>query len=231
MSAAVLSAALDWSQIDTVLLDMDGTLLDLYFDNHFWRVHVPRRYAEIHDLDPEIAHARLMTHYAAHHGTLAWYCLDFWGRELALDIVALKEEVAHLIALRPDTVDFLSSLRASGRRVSLVTNAHPQSVDLKMRRTGIAHWFDAMISSHALGLPKEHAEFWPRLRQVEPFDPERTLFIDDSLAVLKAARAHGIRHVLAVCNPDSSLPANHFEDFVGIHSFIEVGPILPREAG
>ena len=37
---------LDWHTIDTVLLDMDGTLLDLYYDNHFWREHVPMRFAE-----------------------------------------------------------------------------------------------------------------------------------------------------------------------------------------
>jgi putative hydrolase of the HAD superfamily len=31
--------------IDTVLLDMDGTILDLKFDSHFWRELVPTKYA------------------------------------------------------------------------------------------------------------------------------------------------------------------------------------------
>ena len=31
----------DWSRIDHVLLDLDGTLLDLDFDNHFWQTLVP----------------------------------------------------------------------------------------------------------------------------------------------------------------------------------------------
>ena len=35
------SPELDWTSIDTVLLDMDGTLLDLRFDNWFWQEHVP----------------------------------------------------------------------------------------------------------------------------------------------------------------------------------------------
>ena len=34
----------DWRAIDTVLLDMDGTLLDLRFDNYFWLELVPRKY-------------------------------------------------------------------------------------------------------------------------------------------------------------------------------------------
>jgi 5'-nucleotidase len=33
---------LDWNNIDTVLLDMDGTLLDLAFDSQFWLQDVPQ---------------------------------------------------------------------------------------------------------------------------------------------------------------------------------------------
>jgi FMN phosphatase YigB (HAD superfamily) len=118
---------IEWSQIDTVFLDMDGTLLDLYFDNHFWREHMPRRYAEYHGLDEAVARSHLDAHYDRHAGTLNWYCVDFWSSELALDIVALKEEVVHLIAVRPDVPAFLQAVRASGRRVTMVTNAHPKA--------------------------------------------------------------------------------------------------------
>ena len=45
-----MTAPLPWPEIHTVLLDMDGTLLDLRFDNHFWRELVPERYAERHGL-------------------------------------------------------------------------------------------------------------------------------------------------------------------------------------
>lgn len=30
-----------WQEVDTVLLDMDGTLTDLAFDNYFWQTLVP----------------------------------------------------------------------------------------------------------------------------------------------------------------------------------------------
>ena len=215
---------LDWSQIDTVFLDMDGTLLDLYFDNHFWREHMPRRYAEYHGLDEAVARERLAQHYDRHAGTLNWYCIDFWSSELALDVVQLKEEVVHLIAVRPDVPAFLQALRASGRRVVMVTNAHPKSLGLKMRETRIDAWFDALISSHRLGLPKEHPDFWAALQAIEPFDPQRTLFVDDSLPVLESALAYGIAHLLAVCNPDSKQPHKDSGEFRGITSFAEVMP-------
>ena len=218
------TSVIDWSQIDTVFLDMDGTLLDLHFDNHFWLEHMPRRYAEYHGLAPEIARANLTEHYQRHAGTLNWYCLDFWSSELAMDIVQLKEEVVHLIAVRPDVPAFLSAVRAAGRRVVMVTNAHPKSLGLKMRETRIDTYFDALISSHELGMPKEHEDFWRCLQTVEPYHCERTLFVDDSLPVLKSAQAYGIAHLLAVCNPDSKQPHKDCGEFRGITSFAEVMP-------
>ncbi len=215
---------IDWSRIDTVFLDMDGTLLDLHFDNHFWREHMPRRYAEYHGLDEAVARERLNGHYERHAGTLNWYCIDFWSSELALDVMQLKEEVLHLIAVRPDVPAFLKALHDSGRRVVMVTNAHPKSLGLKMRETRLDAWFDALISSHQIGLPKEHPDFWQALQGVEPFDKARTLFVDDSLPVLESAKAYGIAHLLAVCNPDSKLPHKECGEFEGIASFGEVMP-------
>ncbi|MFN3716916.1 MAG: GMP/IMP nucleotidase [Thiobacillus sp.] len=215
---------IDWRQIDTVFLDMDGTLLDLHFDNHFWREHMPRRYAEYHGLDEIMARDHLHRHYERHAGTLNWYCIDFWSSELALDIVQLKQEVAHLIAVRPDVPAFLHALRESGRRVVMVTNAHPKSLDLKMRETRLDAWFDALVSSHQIGLPKEHPDFWQALQRVERFDKSRTLFVDDSLPVLESARAYGIAQLLAVCNPDSKMPQKDCGDFMAITSFGQVMP-------
>ena len=45
---------IDWDSIDTVLLDMDGTLLDLHFDNYFWTEHLPDIYSRKHQLDETI---------------------------------------------------------------------------------------------------------------------------------------------------------------------------------
>lgn len=216
--------AIDWPRIERVFLDMDGTLLDLHYDNYFWQEHVPRRYAEFHGLAPEHARAKLAERYARHSGTLDWYCVDFWSSELALDIAALKAEIAHLIAVRPDVPAFLAAVRGSGRRVVMVSNAHPKSIDLKMRRTGLEAYFDALVSSHELGVPKEHPDFWERLQAVEPFVPERTLLVDDSLPVLASAKAYGVGQLLAISNPDSRQPAKDSGTFAAIASFAEVMP-------
>ena len=214
----------DWSRIDTVLLDMDGTLLDLNFDNHFWQTHLPRRYAEARGLAPEAGREELMARYHALAGTLAWYSVDFWETELEMDIMRFKEEVAHLIDIHPHVVEFLDAVRASGRRVVLATNAHHKSVTLKMARTGLSPRFDAIVSSHALGAAKEEQEFWRRLATVEPFVPERSLLVDDSLPVLDSARRYGIAQLVAVKKPDTQRPAKDTGDYPAIDDFSELMP-------
>jgi putative hydrolase of the HAD superfamily len=213
---------LDWPAIDTVLLDMDGTLLDLHFDNHFWQAHVPLAYAAAKGLPHDVAREELMARYHARAGTLAWYSVDFWATELELDIMRLKEEVAHLIAVHPAVDDFLAALRAAGKRIVLATNAHHKSITLKMAKTGLEPHFDAIVSSHALGHAKEARAFWAGLAQIEPFDPARTLLVDDSLPVLDAARAYGIRHLLAIRRPDTRQPLKDTTPYRAIDSFAEL---------
>jgi putative hydrolase of the HAD superfamily len=216
---------LDWAAIETVLLDMDGTLLDLHYDNHFWQVYVPEKYAEKHGLDYAEAHAECFRRYDAKLGTLDWYCVDYWTEQLNLDIVALKEELAHLIAVHPDVPEFLKAARAAGKRVVLVTNAHHKSLTLKMQRTGLDIHFDAIHSAHAFGFAKEQPGFWGRLAEVEAFAPGRSLLVDDSLPVLRSARAYGIAHLRAIHKPDTHLPAKDVGEFDAIHGFRELLPI------
>jgi putative hydrolase of the HAD superfamily len=222
---------LDWEIIDTVLLDMDGTLLDLHFDNHFWLQHVPLRYAEARGLPLEQARSELLRRYGDIQGTLEWYCVDHWSRELGLDIALLKEEVDHLIAVHPHVTEFLDLLQAAGRRRVLVTNAHQKSLGLKMQRTRLRDRLDAVCCSHDLGLPKESDAFWPRLREIEPFDPARTLFVDDSLAVLRSAQRFGIGQLLAIRQPDSRQAERVVDEFPAVRGFSELLPGLRAVAG
>ncbi len=210
---------LNWRDIDTVLLDMDGTLLDLHFDNHFWLEHLPQRYAEHHGISRAMAELELMPLFEAHAGKLTWYCLDFWSAELKLSVRDLKREVAHLIALRPDADRFLAALRQAGKRVVLITNAHRDSLSLKLEKVELAPWFDRLISSHDYGFPKEDQQFWFALQQDFPFDPARSLFIDDSLPILRSARRFGVAHLLAVRQPDSRKGPKDTEEFAAVEDY------------
>lgn len=210
---------LNWNEIDTVLLDMDGTLLDLHFDNHFWVEYLPRRYAEHHGQSVEWGKAEIYPLMAEKQGQLDWYCLDFWTRELGVPIVELKREIAHLISLRTDAESFLKALQHSGRQVILITNAHRDSLSLKMERVELMTYFQRLISSHDFGFPKEAQAFWYALQDEVPFDPERTLFIDDSLNILRSARDYGVAHLLAVRQPDSRGALRDTEEFDAVEDY------------
>ena len=222
----------DWSAIDTVLLDMDGTLLDLAYDKRFWEEHLPRRFAASRGVSVEEAHRLMRPVFESTAGTLDWYCINHWSRALALDIAALKRSTRHELDWLPDARDFLDRVRASGRRLALVTNAHPEILAIKDAHLGIRRRFDAVYSSHDFGVPKEDAQFWGRLATREPFDPARTLFADDNAAVLEAARGHGIRWLYAVRRPVRRAPVRAPNGFAGVESVLELAQDLaPRTPG
>jgi len=210
---------LNWSEISTVLLDMDGTILDLHFDNHFWLEYFPIRYSEYHGINIEEAEQQLMNRYKELTGTIEWYCLDYWTEFTQMPIAELKREIQHLIQLREDADEFLTALKQSGREVILVTNAHPDALSLKIERTQLDKYFDALYSTHEFGVVKESQLLWGKLQAKQGFDLNNTLFVDDSLPVLKSAQKYGIKHILAVENPDSKKPANSFADFTSISDY------------
>ena len=216
---------LDWNKIDSVFLDMDGTLLDLHFDNHFWLEHVPQRYAEKHGLSRQAALDKLIPLFKSIEGTINWYCIDHWTKELDLDIALLKEEVQHLIQVHPFVIEFLENLAKAGKRRVLVTNAHQKSLDLKMKNTPLSGLLDHVISAHQLGIPKEEYSFWAKLKTLEHYDPQRTILIDDNLAALNSAKEYGIKHLLAIYKPDSQAGLKNVGAFQAIHSFKEIMPI------
>lgn len=201
---------------------MDGTLLDLHFDNYFWLHFMPTKYAELNGLAQHEAHNVLKQASDETQGTLNWYCLDYWSERLNMPVAQLKHDVVEKIQYRPYVKDFLGMLKQQGKRSVIVTNAHRDSVDLKMSKTGLDQFVDRIISSHDYREPKESQYFWRHLRSDEPFNLDNTLLIDDSQAVLKSAATFGFKHLLTIFHPDSQKEPNTQSEHPGIHHFNEL---------
>lgn len=223
---------LAWKDIHTVLLDMDGTLLDLHFDNHFWLEHLPKKLAIKRGVSLQQAKDLMTVEYEQVVGTLSWYCLDFWTDKLDIDIVEAKREIQHLISMRDDSLPFIDALKATGRKVILVTNAHPDSLSLKVEHTQLDQHIDELISTHEFAVTKESQELWRQLHIKLGFNPQNTLFVDDSLGILKAAQDFGIKHLLAVSNPDSKQAVRDISEYPSIQDYrylladIEGSPVI-----
>jgi putative hydrolase of the HAD superfamily len=219
------SLAPEWHEIETVCLDMDGTVLDLRFDNMFWLDVLPRRWGEARGLDAPTSIATLKARFDAKRGTLDWYCIDHWSEELGFDIAALKSELRAEIRYLPGAIDFLDRMRAIGKRTLLTTNAHPISLAIKKEQVGLDRHFDELVSSHEFGVPKESPEFWIRLARGHGVLASSTLFVDDSAAVLAAAREAGVRWLYQVLQPDSTLPAHVVSPGIaGIRALADLAP-------
>lgn len=213
---------INWNRIDHVLLDMDGTLLDRYFDDYFWEHLVPEKFAEKNDITFGKAKEEIFKRYKIHEGTLNWTDLDFWSSELNLDIPALKEQVKHLIEVHPYVEEFLSMLKKQKKKIFLVTNAHYKSIDIKLKKILLGKYFNSVITSFDLGHPKESYDFWKEAEKTIHFKKERTLLIDDTISVLRAARIYGIRYLILKEKPSSKLktvPIPHEDEFISLEDF------------
>ena len=205
-----------FEECETLMLDMDGTVLDLAYDNFMWLQHVPECYAEVNDMSPEQARKMLYSEFSKAGGDLRWYCLDHWSDFLGLDIIQLHRDNHLRIGYLPGAREFLEVVRERHIRVLLVTNSHVETLNLKDEVTGVTQYFDGIHSSHHYGFAKERQEFWHALQESENFDPATTMFVDDTQRVLQSAATYGVERPVAITRPDTSEPHRESGDFVEI---------------
>lgn len=222
MTIGEIKASLSTGDIDCVLLDMDGTLLDKYFDDYFWEHLVPEKYADKHAITFGRAKEELLAKYKAHEQTLNWTDIDFWSRELQLDILALKEQIRHIIEVHPHVEDFLKLMQQREKRTFIATNAHYMVLDLKLRKTDLGKYLTGSVTSDAIGSPKEKVAFWEKAEKQLGFRREHTLFVDDTLAVLQTAKAFGIKYVVYKALGNSKVPPGVSTEYPAIMDFHEL---------
>ncbi|OGW68254.1 MAG: hypothetical protein A3H49_11070 [Nitrospirae bacterium RIFCSPLOWO2_02_FULL_62_14] len=214
----MIGNGLDWTGIDDVLLDMDGTLLDRDFDNFFFEEELPRRYATLHRIAEPAARERLFALYRSVEGELAWTDLHHWTRTLGIDVVAMTRELSDRIGYLPGVEAFLGAMRAKRKRMTVLTNAHADGVVIKCRKTGVDKKVDRIVNAFEVGCLKMRPDYWPACQKLVGFDPGRALYIDDDEACLAAAQAFGIRHIYHSAKSSTKLPAHPSSRFTPVEN-------------
>ena len=154
-----------WQSIDTVLLDMDGTLLDLKYDNRVWSELLPQAYAKRRGIPLEQAGNDLMAHMRKILGSMNFYRFDYWRDFTGLDMVDLHHQATGLIEFLPGAQAFLEALVRANKNTIVVTNADRQSLRVKEPVLQLTSKVDRIISSHDYGAPKEEHAFWQALKE------------------------------------------------------------------
>jgi len=213
---------MNWEKIQTVFLDMDGTLLDLSFDSRFWYEFVPYEYAKKHNIELKFAIEELSKKYKSMIGTLDWYCTDYWSDYLKINLKEINYKYKSNIKIFPKTKLFLETLRRKGKNITLLTNAHRDTINIKLNETKLWEFFDCVISSHDYKTPKESNEFWRKLESENIFLKESSILIDDNINVLKYAKIYGIKYLIEITYPDSTKKEKSGSEFTSVSNICEL---------
>ncbi len=217
---------IDWSEIDIAFLDLDGTVLDLNYDNTIWNDHLPVVYAEKRGLTIDTARAELFDEMKNIRGTIEFYSLDYWERFTGLDMDKLHRDHANLVTYRHNALAFLRWLKSQQITTVLATNAHRRSLGVKNAVINFSAELDQIVSSQDFQIPKEDVGYWHAMLEAIQFDPSRAFFADDNEPVLAAARQFGIVELWHVSTPDSQRSRPPSTQFPSFDDYAELCPDL-----
>ena len=215
-----------WKAIETFFLDMDGTLLDLAFDNFFWHEHLPKIYAKSKGISFVTAKSEFEQMYKRKENTIQWYSLKHWSDVLQIDLLSELLTTKNEIKILPKVKDFLYLLKKNNIKVFLLTNCPRDMLHVKLSQTKLWGFFDEIVSSEDFNFPKESIDFWNILKAKYTYKHDATVFLDDSKNVIDFSVKHGLKKVFLISNPDSSKKSQDTRGYKSIKSVNELKEIM-----
>ncbi len=220
--------------VDAVLFDLDGTLLDT----------LPDLFVAANAMLVELGHApRTLEEIRRFVGkgipNLVLRCLtDDREVEPALAETALPVYRRHYGAVNGDATRIydgveptLEKFKSQGLRLGCVTNkAHAFTLPL-LERVGLAHYFDVIVSGDTL--PQKKPDPAPLVHASETIGvpPERVIMIGDSANDAQAAQAAGMPVLLLTYGYSEGRPVDTIECDGVVSTFPELLRYIGRAAG
>ena len=179
--------------IDCMLVDMDGVILDNTYDNNFWQNQIPGVISKNKNISFEDAKRLAVQIFNYKKNTKDWYDVDYWSNMLNVDIEAEKRSSISFdrIQLYEGVTKTLNKLKDNFRLI-LITNAHRKTLNIKLEKYDLNPYFEKMICAHELHYVKENIQLWYMLKSRFKLDYTKTLLIEDTINNIKVGLSAGI---------------------------------------
>jgi putative hydrolase of the HAD superfamily len=188
-----------FKDIECLLIDMDGVILDNAYDNDFWQNQIPEVIADSKGIAFDDAKRLAIQIFNYKKNTKDWYDVDYWSNMLDIDIEAQKrsEKSFSRISLYDGVIDTLSVLKNKTKMI-LITNAHRKTLNIKLEKYNLTSYFDEMVCAHELNYVKEDIQLWYMLRSKYRLDYEKTLLVEDTINNINVGLSAGISGAIYV---------------------------------
>ena len=188
-----------FKDIECLLIDMDGVILDNAYDNDFWQNQIPEVIADSKGIGFDDAKRLAIQIFNYKKNTKDWYDVDYWSNMLDIDIEAQKrsEKSFSRISLYDGVIDTLSILKNKTKMI-LITNAHRKTLNIKLEKYNLTPYFDEMVCAHELHYVKEDIQLWYMLRSKYRLDYEKTLLVEDTINNINVGLSAGISGAIYV---------------------------------
>ena len=188
-----------FKDIECLLIDMDGVILDNAYDNDFWQNQIPEVIADSKSIAFDDAKRLAIQIFNYKKNTKDWYDVDYWSNMLDIDIEAQKrsEKSFSRISLYDGVIDTLSVLKNKTKMI-LITNAHRKTLNIKLEKYNLTPYFDEMVCAHELNYVKEDIQLWYMLRSKYRLDYEKTLLVEDTINNINVGLSAGISGAIYV---------------------------------
>jgi HAD superfamily hydrolase (TIGR01509 family) len=179
--------------IDCMLVDMDGVILDNTYDNNFWQNQIPGVISKNKNISFEDAKRLAIQIFNYKKNTKDWYDVDYWSNMLNVDIEAEKRSSISFdrIQLYEGVTETLNKLKDNFRLI-LITNAHRKTLNIKLEKYDLNPYFENMVCAHELYYVKENIQLWYMLKSRFKLDYTKTLLIEDTINNIKVGLSAGI---------------------------------------
>lgn len=147
---------------------------------------------------------------AGHHADF-WQvtgdALDYAMASLRIEDNGLRERLMNLylvISAYPEVPAMLAALKARGLKLAILSNGSPAMLDAAVQNSGIAQYFDALLSVEEVGVFKPHPDVYGLAPRRLGVAKENICFLSSNGWDAHAAKAFGFR--VLWCNRFAQAP-------------------------